>query len=582
MARPLPRLDERGVALITVLLIALALAALAFGAAMVSMNGGLIRRYGERFSTTENAALAGLEEARSRLNGDRTLYPDSGFVLLEDSAEVRNATGAVLPGVRRWTWAGPSGVSSGQYGVFGSIISEARATGNVRVVRRLEVTQESFAKYAYFTDFEPSTIAFGAGDQIFGPVHSNDDIQIYASGARFRGTVRTAGRIIGRSYGIFDQGYTENVPPIAMPTVAELTRLRNQATAGGTYVAGFTTAAEGQARTRLEFVAIDLNGDGDATDDDEGFMRVYEGAIGREAYVVADRPGTMTTTINCGDFQGPHAPNFLPADAHPTTGGHAKQASLNDNSARCFLGGDPALTNGFVAVTPGGLGRWLAWTGPVDPRLGARPDRNHLFPISRALNPNFKGVIYVDGDVAISGTVRGRITIVSPQDIVVVDNLRQATDPATGTCGDIVGLIGMDDVVVADNMLNAPVNVQGSTFKTMRPVGNQDEVVHAVVLALDLFTVENFDAGPTNREQCGTTNWGRGCLALTGGIIQRTRGAVGTTSGTGNLKRYQYNACAYSDPPPYFPTTGHFDRNRTYDIDPGPFDVAAWFDAYQH
>ena len=116
----------------------------------------------------------------------------------------------------------------------------------------------------------------------------------------------------------------------------------------------------------------------------------------------------------------------------------------------------------------------------------------------------------------------------------------------------------------------------------MRPVGNQDEIVHAVVLTLNVFRVQNHNTGPTNREACSTTNWGRGCLQLTGGIIQRQRGPVGTTAGTGNLKRYDYNACAYSDPPPYFPTTGHFARNRVYELNPVGFNVAAWFAAYQN
>ena len=115
----------------------------------------------------------------------------------------------------------------------------------------------------------------------------------------------------------------------------------------------------------------------------------------------------------------------------------------------------------------------------------------------------------------------------------------------------------------------------------MRPVGNGDEWIHAVLLTLNIFTVQNYNTGPQNFEDCGTTNWGRGCLQLTGGLIQRTRGAVGTTGGTGNVKRYSYNTCALTDPPPYFPTTGHFARNRFYTMDPVGFDVAAWFALYQ-
>ena len=53
------RRNERGVALITVLLLAFSLSALALGAAMMSMNTGLIRRYNERFTVVSDAALAG-------------------------------------------------------------------------------------------------------------------------------------------------------------------------------------------------------------------------------------------------------------------------------------------------------------------------------------------------------------------------------------------------------------------------------------------------------------------------------------------------------------------------------------------
>ena len=84
-----------------------------------------------------------------------------------------------------------------------------------------------------------------------------------------------------------------------------------------------------------------------------------------------------------------------------------------------------------------------------------------------------------------------------------------------------------------------------------------------------------------DRESCGATVWGRGCLLLTGGIVQRTRGPVGTAGGTGNLKRYSFNSCALTDPPPYFPATGHFARNRFYELDPVGFNVATWFALYQ-
>ena len=82
------------------------------------------------------------------------------------------------------------------------------------------------------------------------------------------------------------------------------------------------------------------------------------------------------------------------------------------------------------------------------------------------------------------------------------------------------------------------------------------------------FTVENYNAGPNNALTCGTSTDGRGCLFLTGGLIQNNRGAVGLVSGEGYVKRYSYDRCAVINPPPYFPTTGRFLDNRYYELDP--------------
>jgi hypothetical protein len=91
------------------------------------------------------------------------------------------------------------------------------------------------------------------------------------------------------------------------------------------------------------------------------------------------------------------------------------------------------------------------------------------------------------------------------------------------------------------------------------------------------FGVEQWDTGPSNANDCEGTNGGRGCLYLYGGLIQQQRGAVGLVSGQGFIKRYSYDRCAISKPPPYFPTTGRFLDNRYYEIDPVRFDVKKLF-----
>lgn len=573
--------DESGIALIVVLLVALVVGAISAGAALMGSSSSLISRYSDRASTLIAVADAGLEEARSQINGNSALYPDSAYNVLENGVAVYDADGAVIPGVQRWLYVGPSGVTSGQYGVFGSIVAVVQDAAGNRVIRRAEVAQESFAKYAYFTDVEPANIAFGGGDQITGPVHTNDLLKIYASGATFLGEVTTALSVQGSQYGTFAQGYLENSPYIAMPTMTDLTKLQTQATAGGTAFVGDLAGGPGQASMRIEFVALDLNGDGQVNGTNEGFIKVYRASVGANApYVVGDVPvdyalNGLANSSTCGSHDA--AGVFTSALDH----GASWTGEVSGPNRRCYLGGSDSLFGAFTAND--GFGSYVPWSGAVDPAVTAvvgPVQAQYLIPITRQFNPSFKGVIYVDGKVAISGVLRGRVTLAATQDIIYVDDLTYATNPGAGTCNDILGLFAGNNIVVSDNTINAPVRPRGpATGNYLTYDNSSDEFLHAVALALNIFTVENYNSGATNTEACEATSWGRGCLYLTGGIIQKQRGAVGTTAGTGNLKRYSYDQCAYSNPPPYFPTTGHFGRGRYYEVNPVNFDVATYWAA---
>ena len=121
---------------------------------------------------------------------------------------------------------------------------------------------------------------------------------------------------------------------------------------------------------------------------------------------------------------------------------------------------------GFVSfegwVRDNSDGTWLDWGGTVAPVLSSFSDDEQLFPITRALNPSFKGVIYVDGDVAVSGVVRGRVTVAATGNIVIADDVTYATDPAVGNCEDILGLFAGGDVVIPNTPLNSPWRATGS------------------------------------------------------------------------------------------------------------------------
>jgi len=601
----MPRLarDERGIALALVLLLVLAVGALTLAAITLNGNTNLVNAWDERQDELETVADAGLETGRSRLNASKTLFPDSGYVTLENGASVVDGTGRTIPGVKRYTYAGPIGVSTGQYGVFGSVISIARYPNGDQLVRREDLTQESFAKYAYFTDVEPSAIAFGGGDQIQGPVHSNDVIKIYESRATFKGPgmVTTAKTISGFSYGTFVGGYKENAGRIEMPETQELTTLRTYAQSGSTAFTELTGGAAGTARLRIEFLWIDLN-QNSVAEEDEGFFRLYQSTQDNFLMGIVPSAVTPVSVRNCGVWRATGAGTgrwVTPVDSGSNAA--AKRAYLTGPGHRCLLGGDPTFNDSTFnpeSYNTGLKQGWIPRTGfalpaSVTTQLNALPqplkrsiDPAYLYPLSRSYNPNFKGVIHVTGDVAISGTVRGRVTIAASGDIYLADDLKYAIQPGgTSDCVgvDMVGLFAGGDVVISDNTLNTPQRVDPTgapNAYTSFDDTNSGIFLQGVVLALDQFFVQNYDDGPTDTNDCESTNWGRGCLYLSGGVIQRTRGAVGQSDGSGFLKRYSYDVCAAKRPPPYFPTTGRFSRSRYYEIDPVGFDVATFYNRW--
>ena len=610
------RPDRRGSALILVLVLTVAVAALSLSAVALTGHTGLITRYYDREQEFRYASEAALAMGKSRLNADAYALPDSGFVTLMAGEPVMGADGQALENLSAYLYAGPSGSTSGQFGRYASVVSEVRDPAGSRFVRRLELGQESFAKFAYWSDDESpggTTIYFGSGDNVYGPVWSNDDISINSGGATFHSDVGTAQTISGKQYATFVKGYTENAKRINLPNTTDLAKLQGYAASGNFSFIAPEAGDETTVRMRIEFIAIDLNGDADSTDADEGFFRVYVANAGQTAWLRA-----QYQNINCGDWHrdAPGGPlKFYPAFAHDpgnawflaqlrNGGMTATQATAESNrtdaqvtqtpGARCFLGGDPhlvAIDRPGAAAQIGGdrgtftgignRGRWLTWPGVVDQRLVnlGRADAGYLYPIFRGQNAGTKGVIHISGSTAISGVLRGRITMYATGNITVLDDMRYATDPAqtarvAGACQDILGLISDHDVPVADNAINTPVSNNGWRMYDDAPGLD----LHAIIMTLNTsFRVQNYNGGPTNALMCGGTPKGRGCLNLAGGLIMDTRGAVGTSGGHGFLKRYSYDRCGLVKPPPYFPTTGRFLDNRYYEIDPVRFDVASLY-----
>jgi hypothetical protein len=646
--------QRRGVALFISMFFVAGIGALALSAIYLTANATLLSKTYEKEDDLKYVSEAALQIGKAELNFNPAALPNTSYVALMTNKTLPTADGQTVPGLTVNLYAGPSGSTSGQFGRFASIVAEARDANGTGFVRRLELTQESFAKFAYWTNSENNasggTIVFANNDALWGPVWSNDTINIASSGASFHDDVGTAAPlIVGAGYGTFAKGYQVKQKKINLPTLSALASLSGLATAGGMNFSAPNTGGPAGVLMRIEFVATDLNADGDSTDDNEGFFRVYRANTGQSAWLRADWPGSETAMpnasnlLNCGDFHAdstgrlkffPFAVHLhssttktwfdslvaggMPGGVGGSTGGvtnlnhaHAEGDSLvgtetqegailKHPNARCYLGGDPhlvavarttALGYALSAIHKGGedttftptdqYGAWQLYsTTPPTAVANVRTwDKNYLFPLYRGFNTNTKGVIYVGGTVGVSGVLRGDITLYTPNTIVYLDDLRYANDPATGVCIDILGTISGDNSVVAYNSINSPPPVKVTGTNQYRSFDDTPSLdLHDVVMALGTsFSVESYDQGPTGAITCGTTSSGRGCLNLTGGLIQNNRGPVGVTSGQGYIKRYSYDRCAVVNPPPYFPTTGRFLDNRYYEYDPVRFDVRALF-----
>src|SRR5581483_6355635 len=107
----------------------------------------------------------------------------------------------------------------------------------------------------------------GGGDQLWGPVWSNDDIKILSTGVSFHDDVGTAGAIQGTSYGTFAKGYQIHQKPIQLPALTTLASLQGLAATAGMSFTAPSSGDETTVRMRIEFVAADMEtpADNDST-----------------------------------------------------------------------------------------------------------------------------------------------------------------------------------------------------------------------------------------------------------------------------------------------------------------------------
>ncbi|MEO8635852.1 MAG: hypothetical protein ABI587_11300 [Gemmatimonadales bacterium] len=529
--------------------------------------------------------------------------------------------------------------SAGQYGLnLASIVSVISDTRGAVAARRLLMTQESWSKFAVAVNTWPGGVMYGCFEQVQGPFFSNTNLILQGgcSGAGkvlFSGKVSVVGTITNPGSGNFQQGFINPGPSMPWPTSAAFGTMQTFAqqsdAVGGDYdlTPSMGTARVRDPSMRIEFVTVDVNGNG-IIDWDEGFMRVWQARTtglaplpaNNRAYVSARRVGfnpagagfTLANdpnaySENCGlpvglagnlHFRSTRAiyDSVRAAGASVALASQIVRDSLRSPTKRCYLGGDPALFGGVGTVAIDTLTPDSAATDPavLTPRvygagwwkskrtaqsaavIAKRPgDWQRLIPLTR--NPNFKGVIYVNGSVAVSGRLRGRVSIVSQGTIMLADDLTYVTTPGTqcNDQGDILGLLSADSVLIEDNSIQRPFRSTVATIGGAQPwvvSGDLDskssENYHAFIFALKDWGGENWTpAEPLLAGEASPSASG-GFVKVSGGLIQGFVRIATYGGSAGWQESHTYDVCGASAPPPYFPTTGRYNKNRYYELDP--------------
>ncbi len=444
--RPLEQVlrNRRGAALLMAIMVSIAIAAMALGAVLLASNAELTTHLTSRDAALQAAANGGLEIIRDSINHGvfDSLLPDSGYTTLQSGAPVLNALGQPLPGVQRWLYVGRTGgrtggaATAGQYGSnFASavsVVSDQRGSG---AVRRLLMTQDSWSKYAVAVNNWSSGTAYTCDESIDGPVYSNNKVVLQAgcpsgSGTLFGGPVDVVTSITNQSSGRYTDGVQVGVSPLPWPTPARIGLMQAYAqdgdAVGGDYdiASPCTTTGSASPAVRIEFVPVDVNGDGQI-EWNEGFMRVWiahhttcaNATDSTLAYATARRwdvtpastdsvhdPNIMSP--NCGavrDIAGDVSFHTAAQDWATYGNVDSVRALLSSSARRCFLGGDPHLfphltgdtltPDSTVTDAPGtALGWWRRRnSGPWPALSGVRSgDKSYLIPLGA--NPDFKGV----------------------------------------------------------------------------------------------------------------------------------------------------------------------------------------------
>jgi Tfp pilus assembly protein PilX len=366
---------RRGSALILVLMLTFALAALAGSAILLSSTASLSTKSREGEKDLRYAADAAVAVGESQVQMNPTALPNTGYTQLATNAAMLAADSTPVPGITYNLYGGITGSATRQNGRFVTLVAQAMDSSRHRTfVRHIELAQESFAKFAYFSNNE-NGICFGSGDILYGPVFSNGDIATCSGQkATFFDSVGAHGTVTNGNTAAdtFYKGYKTGQPAITLPNTSALNGLFARAAVGNTLFTSpnANTDSTGIVKSRLEFVAYNTTNPNtaDSTGPGEGFVKFYSinPAASHWSLLYASahlrdsaeasylRAGVnhVADWHNCGDWH--YVADSVPGSPNPTYSWQFFPAATHDSA--WFY--NAATGNGGFTVHGGTFGWW--------------------------------------------------------------------------------------------------------------------------------------------------------------------------------------------------------------------------------
>ena len=167
--------NRHGAALFMTLLVSIAVTGVALGGVLLASGAQLSTRYNAKEALLQSSADGGLEIVRDSLNRGLfdSLLPLNGYTTLASHVGVKDALGATQPRINLSLYVGRTGgrtggaATAGQYGSnFASALSVISDARGAVAVRRMLLTQESWAKFAVAINNWSGGAMYGCGESV--------------------------------------------------------------------------------------------------------------------------------------------------------------------------------------------------------------------------------------------------------------------------------------------------------------------------------------------------------------------------------------------------------------------------------